>query len=461
MNLFEYIGKFHPLVIHLPIGILMVFLVLGFVISRKKLQESYQVIRLILLVSALSATFSCISGLVLAGSGNYDIELTTNHRNMGIALALLNWIVFFAFKKLLNSPKWIYYATLIIILIVTIITGHLGGSLTHGSDFLLPPKPNEWFSSSSQSNGKVTLNSTAFEATSVIFKENCYSCHGQNKQKGDLRLDTREGLLTGGDDGSLFAKNESESLLLKRIMLPLEDEDHMPPKEKKQLTAIEISFLSWWINSGADFDKTLAELNLPDSLQGILANDENVSVNNLIPDAEVKQADPVVLEKLKSINVMVSPIAANSNYLSVSFMNVLQENGLTAIEEIIKLNQQLIWLNLDYQNLDLMAWRKVSSLINLRKLTVKNSNMDDEKLDHLKTLNSLVSLNLVGTNVTASGLESIMKLPNLESVYIYQTGINRDGFISLKNKFPLVDIDSGNYIVPILESDTTVYKLIR
>lgn len=461
MNLFEYIGKFHPLAVHLPIGILMVFLVLGFVIPRKQLQEAYQVIRLILLVSALSATFSCISGLVLAGSGNYDIELTTNHRNMGIALALLNWIVFIAIYKLLNAQKWIYYATLFIILIITIITGHFGGSLTHGSDFISPPKPDEWFRSSSDNNEKVSINSTAFETVSVILEDKCYVCHGQSKQKGGLRLDTRDGLLTGGDDGTLFAENGSGSLLLKRIMLPLEDEDHMPPKEKKQLSAMEISFLSWWINSGADFDKTLAELNLPDSLQGILAHNESVSVINLIPDAEVKQADPIVLEKLKSLNVLVSPIAANLNYLSVSFLNVLKENGATAIEEIIKLNQQLIWLNLDYQNLDSMAWRKVSSLTNLRKLTVKNSNMDDEKLSHLKTLNSLVSLNLVGTNVSSSGLENILSLPNLESVYLYQTRINRDGFISLKNKFPMVDIDSGNYFVPILESDTTVFKLIR
>ena len=87
MNLFEYIGKFHPLVIHLPIGILMVFLVLGVIIPRKKLQESYQIICVVLLVSALSAAFSCISGLVLASSGNYDMSLTSNHRNLGIALA--------------------------------------------------------------------------------------------------------------------------------------------------------------------------------------------------------------------------------------------------------------------------------------------------------------------------------------------------------------------------------------
>ena len=119
MNLFEYVGKFHPLVVHLPIGILIIFLILGFFIPRKQLQESYRIIRLILLVSAFSATLSCISGLVLSGSETYDLKLTTNHRNLGITLALLNWIVFFGFKKMLNSPLWMYNSVLVLISLIT------------------------------------------------------------------------------------------------------------------------------------------------------------------------------------------------------------------------------------------------------------------------------------------------------------------------------------------------------
>lgn len=452
-------GKFHPLIVHLPIGILMVFLVLAIVIPRKRLLESYQLIRIILLFSALSATFSCITGLILIGSGEYDVKLATFHRTLGFVMALLNWIIFVELKKILNASVWSYYSTLLAILLITIWTGHLGGTLTHGSGFLTPPRSNEWFRSSSDSDEKVTINSTALEAVSVILEGKCYSCHGQTKQKGNLRLDTRDGILAGGKEGSLFAKNESESLFLKRIMLPLEDEDHMPPKEKKQLTALEISFLSWWLNSGANLDKSLSELNLPDSLQGILTNEKKAAVNKLIPETDVTPVNPMVLGKLKSLHVLVAPIAENSNYLSVSFMNVLRENSSEAVEEMIKLNQQLLMLNLDYQDLDSMAWQKAGTLINLRKLTVKNSNLDDQKLDHLKTLSSLVSLNVVGTNVTSSGLKNIMSLPNLESVYTYQTGIGRDEFMSLKNQFPTVKIDSGNYSVPTLESDTTVFTL--
>ena len=235
MNLFEYVGKFHPLLVHLPIGILSLFILLGFIIPRKHLQESHKIIGLILLISALSATFSCISGWILSNAGEYDSGLASNHRNLGITLALLNWIVFFMFKKLLQSRLLIYSSMLTLIALVTILTGHLGGSLTHGSEFITPPKPADWFRSSSDLNNleQLTIHSTAFEAVSLIFEQKCIVCHGQNKQKGGLRLDVKQGLLKGGDEGTLLAANGSESLLLKRILLPMDDDDHMPPAEKK------------------------------------------------------------------------------------------------------------------------------------------------------------------------------------------------------------------------------------
>ena len=459
MNIFEYAGKFHPLAVHMPIGILMVFIVIAFVIPRKQLLESYKIIWLILLVSALSATFSCISGLILSGSESYDAKLTNNHRNLGIALALLNWIIFLTFKKLLQSPLWIYNSSFISILILTIITGHLGGSLTHGSDFLTLPKPGEWFRKSLTSNETASLNSTAFETASLIFEQKCITCHGENKQKGDLRLDTKDGLIKGGKDGNLLGDSKSAGILLERIMLPLEDDDHMPPSEKKQLTSIEIEFLNWWIKSGADLNKTLAELNMPDSLSGLIISGKNDKINNLIPLADVIQADRNTIEKLISFDVLISPIALNSNYLSVSFMNVLPENGLQVIEECIKLKQQIIWLNLDYQNLDTIVWQQIGDLNNLRKLSTKNSNFDDNKMAYLHMLDSLISLNLVGTNVSLSGIEKIKNLQKLESIYLYQTKIDEAGFKQINQFFPKAKLDSGNYNVPIFASDTTVFKL--
>ncbi len=99
----------------------------------------------------------------------------------------------------------------------------------------------------------------------------CYSCHGTNKQKGKLRLDQQEFILKGGKDGKVIEPGKAdESEMIERMLLPLSDEDHMPPKEKKQLTLNEISLLHWWINTGADFNKKVKELPQTERMKPVL-----------------------------------------------------------------------------------------------------------------------------------------------------------------------------------------------
>ncbi len=459
MNLLEYFGRFHPLVVHLPIGFLSVFLILGLFISRQKQLESFQIVKLIILVSAISATASSISGYLLSISGDYNLEIVSRHQWLGISLTILNWLIYFKIKYLLNASVRNYRIVLGVVLVSLIFTGHLGGSLTHGSDFLIPPPPNQWFSSGAYEKKSISMNSTAFEATSIIFERRCYTCHGKNKQKGALRLDTREAILKGGENGEIISDNASNSLLIEKLLLPIDDEDHMPPKEKKQLTSLEISYLTWWIEAGVDFENSLESLNLPDSLHEILSKEDVKFADSSIPEKEVKPTDDNILEKLRSLGVIVTSVGKNSNYLSASFINTLPENSSEAMENLNKVKSQLIWLNLDYQDPDDDAWEKIGELAALRKLSVKNTNLSDENLASFQPLKELIYLNLVGTNVTVSGLDKIANLQKLESLYLYQTGMDRTTFESIQNLFPNAIIDTGNYFVPILESDTTVLTL--
>jgi len=455
MNIYDYLGKFHPLAVHLPIGILVVFIILGLFIPKKQLLDAYVILRLLLLVSALSATFSSLSGYILSGSDSYDTQLVSGHKFLAIVLTIVNWIVVFTLNYLLRAPSWIFNTMLIIVLMLLIFTGHAGGALTHGSDFISPPSVRTWLSSDSTQMRQISMNTTAFEATSIILEQKCYSCHGKNKQKGNLRLDTREGILNGGENGKLIG---AEGTFVHHILLPLDDEEHMPPKEKKQLLPIEINYLVWWIENGSDFDHSLSTLNLPDSLSGIIAKEGVISTNNQIPDEEVQPADSKVLENLRKLNVIVTPIGRNSNFLSVRFVNVLQDSVTAAMDELTRINPQLIWLNLDDQKLHNEDWDKVGLLSNLRKLSVRNSNITDTHVSSLLPLTKLVSLNLVGTAVSDEGLIKINNLAMLEFIYIYQTNVDRAGFESLQAEFPDLRIDSGNYSVPIFASDTTIFK---
>ncbi len=457
MNLFEYIGKFHPLAVHLPIGFLTVFIILGLFIGRDKLIEAFQIIKLILLVSALSATASSISGYILSISDSYNSASVSTHMWFGFSITLLNWIIYFKLKYILNTPVLHYRIWLGVVLISMTITGHLGGSLTHGSDFLTPPPPAQWFSMSPKEGRKITINSNAYEASSIIFEKNCYVCHGKNKQKGELRLDTKEAIFIGGENGKIISATAAKSMLIEKLLLPLDHKEHMPPKEKNQLSEAEIGYLTWWIDNGLNFDSTLLELELPDSLLDVLTKEEIKFIDNSIPDKEVKPADEKVLEKLKSLNVVLTPVA--SNYISANFMNTLSENSAEAIAELLKIKTQLIWLNLDYQKLENDSWKKIGQLTNISRLSVKNSNLEDEGLADFQNLSKLVHLNLVWTNITASGLAILKSLDKLESIYLYHTHIESSELESIELLFPNTNIDIGNYIVPTLESDTTVFKL--
>ena len=94
-----------------------------------------------------------------------------------------------------------------------------------------------------------------------VLKNNCVSCHGPQKSKGGLRLDSYAALMQGGDDGPAIKPGDAaHSDLLQRLAIPAEDDDHMPPAGKPQPTPEEITLLKWWVDAGASATKTIAEL---------------------------------------------------------------------------------------------------------------------------------------------------------------------------------------------------------
>src|SRR5262245_63586894 len=62
-----------------------------------------------------------------------------------------------------------------------------------------------------------------------LLQQNCVKCHGTEKQKGKLRLDSREAALKGGKAGpALVVGDPEKSEFIRRITLPKTDDDFMP-----------------------------------------------------------------------------------------------------------------------------------------------------------------------------------------------------------------------------------------
>ena len=460
----EFFGRFHPVFVHLPIGILLltcICILLSFKASFAQLKPS---IPLMLLLGTLSALVSCVTGYLLANGGDYDGKLVSYHQWMGISVAILSFILWIIYKKVKSKGIMGTIATILVVLIS--ITGHMGGSLTHGSDYLTAPLKTGG-TTGGPAIPAIANVQEAFvyqNAIQPLFKSRCYSCHGSEKQKGKLRLDEEVYILKGGEDGHTLVKGKAdESELIKRILLPLNDEDHMAPKEKPQLTANEITLLKWWINNGADFKKKFKELPQTAEIKPVLASLQKGEAadgeirNSDIPAEEVSAVDNSVLKKFTDAGITVLPIAQNTNYLSANFINA-QSMDKDVLDLIKSIDKQLLWLKLENNKVNDQTLAALKNCKHLTRLSLNNTQITDAGLAVLKDLDQLQSLSLVGTKVTAKGINQLQKLQNLKFLYLYQTGVTKTDLANIKKLLPKVSLDTGNYKVPMVAQDTVVVK---
>lgn len=89
-----------------------------------------------------------------------------------------------------------------------------------------------------------------------LFAKSCVSCHGPEKAKGKLRLDSLPGALKGGEDGKVVEPGKSaDSVLVHNVAHLGDPDDYMPPPKNKagitQLTADQIGLIRAWIDQGA------------------------------------------------------------------------------------------------------------------------------------------------------------------------------------------------------------------
>ena len=88
-----------------------------------------------------------------------------------------------------------------------------------------------------------------------ILSEHCYSCHGPDKQKGDLRWDVKESAFKTGDHGPIIVSGKSASSRVIILVGGLDPETVMPPRGER-LTADQIGLMRAWIDQGAVWPAT-------------------------------------------------------------------------------------------------------------------------------------------------------------------------------------------------------------
>lgn len=297
--LLELAGRLHPLLVHFPIGLIVIAALLELYSKWQKQPQFRAGINAMIYIGAFSALLAMIAGLILANSGEYGGASIIRHRNGGIITAVLSLITAIILWKKINV-KW-YRLSLFLTVLSLTISGHWGAMLTHGSDYITSVLPS---STNNRDDASIFLKtlSTEKEAENLstktldrlnlevraIFAHNCYKCHSEEKTKGELILETKEAVMKGGESGPIImAGNARESELYKRINLPHDHDDVMPQKGKK-LKKHEIALIQKWIDLGAHWTegevKTFREAPLALEMPKLPSSDLKHPIDRLLDD---------------------------------------------------------------------------------------------------------------------------------------------------------------------------------
>jgi Planctomycete cytochrome C/Leucine Rich repeat len=307
----------------------------------------------------------------------------------------------------------------------------------------------------------------AIAAKAIIYKDvvapivsaKCVACHGTEKKKGKLQMHDFASLMKGGSDGpnTVVVSKPADSLMIKRILLPLDDDEHMPPSDEKQFTPEESQILSWWIQNGASETMTVAAATKTPAIEGILAamlakglpkagapavaKVEKPKAKPLT-DAEKKQVAEITA-KMTALNASLMPLAQDTEQLRLSVINAADKFGDKELALLEPIAPQVVWVDLARSQVTDAGLDTLTKMTGLERLHLENTKVTDAGIAKLGALASLEYLNLYGTKTTDAGIAKLEGAKGLKKLYVWQTGVTQNGAKALEGKIPGLKVNVG------------------
>ncbi len=286
-----------------------------------------------------------------------------------------------------------------------------------------------------------------------ILNAKCVACHGPEKQKGKLRLDSLEAILGGSDGENVIPGKVDDSLMTFRVTLPKDDGDVMPPEDEPQLSKEEIEVLKFWVASGAKGDAKIGDLKpageAANAIKVVLANPPKAP-EGVGSTAEKKEIDPAkqklaeeTIGRVEKEGASLMAIAQDTPDLRFSALNVAKDYGDKNLELLKPVADQVKWMDLARTQVTDAGLAHVAGMKNLTRLHLENTKVSDAGLEHLKALPNLEYLNLYGTQVTDAGIQKLAGLKNLKKLFVWQTKVTDGGAQKLAAAIPGIDVNTG------------------
>lgn len=276
----------------------------------------------------------------------------------------------------------------------------------------------------------------------------CIDCHkapfeenGKKKEpKAGLRLDASWAIVKGSENGPvLTAGAPDKSSIYESVMLPKDDDGHMPSKGD-DLTKEEAALLKKWIEEGANFGGWVGStLGMPAGAVTELAKPFKPRTRDLFYAAlekEVKAPGDEALAKAKAAGAQVSPVKVDSPLLRADFLTGVSKCDDTKIEALLPLKENIVQLDLGRTVITDAALKTAAQLPRLVSLDLRQTKVTDAGLEALTGLKKLETINLYGTEVTDAGLKHLARIKSLKHVYLWQSKATKAGVKQLATAIP-------------------------
>jgi uncharacterized membrane protein/mono/diheme cytochrome c family protein len=440
----QFLGRFHPLAVHLPIALVLLVPLLELAGRSRRFPDLRASVDFILALATVSSIGAAILGWCLARSGGYSGRLVTQHMWGGVLVAAACWLCWMLRGRLSGSRYDLAY-TLGLVAAVGLVswTGYRGGQLVQGENHLTEQMPAGLRKLIGVPPGGAIPSGSDrayFYGAHVepIFAQNCYSCHGPEKQKSQLRLDSYDALMRGGKHGPVIKAGDVKgSELFRRVTLSSSDDDAMPAQGKRHLSANEIKLIELWIAAGAP-------ATLPaNAIQGAPTGEEPA-----VAEVTFEEIDPAAVAHFRA------PLAPVVAQLKTRFPNVLEYESRSSanlvvdasmmgakftdedVAALMPLAGQMVIADFSGTAVTDRSAAVFAAMKHLRVLRLMHTKITDASVLVLGGMNRLESLDLFGTAVTPACLKAAEQLPKLHHLYVGETKIPADAPIpeSLEGK---------------------------
>ena len=468
----RFLGRLHPLVVHFPIGLALAAAGVEFVNILRRRPEASPFGITATALAAIAACFAAWFGWLNADYEGATVDNTLFlHRWLGIVGAaglLVVWFVGLAGRSgdrhaALNGYRW----GLVVVAVVVGVGAHFGGEMVYGKGYLtkvlLPPPAKvqvvDATGGGDEGEGETTTADSTEPGTSgdaaaggttrvsfqrqvlPIFEARCIECHGPDKVKGSLRMDTVAHLF--GEDPewwTVVPGKPDESLLLERIELPADDPDAMPPKGDR-LTPAEITVIRDWIAEGAEDDAGAAggavtETKAGTGTQAGATTDAATASETAAdtapggpdrPDRPDMAAIEAAVTALRERQILVMPIAQGSDDWEVNASLIDPAFGDDDLARLDGLQPVLVWANFARSGLTDAGIAPLGDFGSLTRLRLDNTAIGDGAVTTLLRLPKLELINLYGSKLTDAGLAELATHPTLTRIYCAGTAVTPEG----------------------------------